>query len=66
MLVRDRVDARSPALAEVRGLVDRDLASERRNTANDAFYRQLRSRYEVEFDEEIQELASTVDEEDER
>ena len=56
--IDERTDAETPQFEKVRFLVERDFASERRNAVNDAFYRQLRSRYEVAFDEEIRELAA--------
>ena len=47
--VRERVEGRDPALAEVRDAAAREWLAERREKAREAFYRDLRSRYEVEI-----------------
>lgn len=49
VFVRERVEARDPALAEVRDAVAREWLAERRRQAREAFYRDLRSRYEVQI-----------------
>jgi len=47
--VERRVDARDPALEEVRDAVAREWLAERREQAREDLYRELRSRYEVEI-----------------
>jgi len=47
VLVQDRVDARMPALEEVREQVNNEYMSVRQREANEAMYEQLRSRYDV-------------------
>jgi hypothetical protein len=46
-----RADQRTPPLPEVRQAVLRDLQQERREQANAAAYREMRSRYQVEVDD---------------
>ncbi|MBN8509797.1 MAG: peptidyl-prolyl cis-trans isomerase [Burkholderiales bacterium] len=48
--VAERVPGRAPTLDEVRTAVARDFEKERRDRAAEAFYRQLRSRYEVRIE----------------
>ena len=45
--VKDRVEARLPALAEVRDSVLYEMLAEKKQQANQAFYQSLRERYEV-------------------
>ena len=63
--VDQRVERKMPTLDEARQFVLRDFLSDRRTQVNEAFRRQLRSRYEIVFDEEVQELAA-ADPESER
>jgi len=51
VFVRERVEGRDPALAEVREAVAREWLADRRQQAREDFYRDLRSRYEVEIAE---------------
>ena len=51
VFVRERVEGRDPTLAEVREAVAREWLADRRRQAREAFYRDLRSRYEVEIAE---------------
>jgi hypothetical protein len=50
VFVEQRVEGRTPALDEVRDAVRNDWLSARRAEANEAFYRNLRERYEVTVD----------------
>ncbi|MCE9657742.1 MAG: peptidyl-prolyl cis-trans isomerase [Burkholderiales bacterium] len=50
VFVSEQVPARMPPLAEVREAVERDWARDRRTTASDAMYRQLRQRYTVSIE----------------
>jgi hypothetical protein len=45
--VLERVDGRIPALAEVRGAVQREWLAARRKAVNEQFYQRLRERYTV-------------------
>jgi hypothetical protein len=47
VFVRERVDGRVPALAEVRQAVQREWLAARRMTVNEQFYQRLRARYTV-------------------
>jgi len=47
VLVRERVDGRLPALAEVRQAVQREWLAARRKDVNEQFYQRLRARYTV-------------------
>ena len=47
MCVRERVDGRVPALAEVREAVQREWLAARRKAVNEQFYQHLRARYTV-------------------
>ena len=47
VFVRERKDGRSPALADVRPLVEREFLSDRRKRRLDAMYEQLLARYRV-------------------
>jgi uncharacterized coiled-coil protein SlyX len=47
VLVRERVAAAPPALADVRPLVERELLAERRRTQLQALYERLLQRYTV-------------------
>ena len=49
VFIRERVEGRDPALAEVRDAVAREWLADRRRQAREDFYRDLRSRYEVEI-----------------
>jgi parvulin-like peptidyl-prolyl cis-trans isomerase-like protein len=49
VFIRERVEGRDPALAEVRDAVAREWLADRRRQAREDFYRDLRSRYEVEL-----------------
>ena len=57
--VDERVASKTPTLDEARRFVMRDLLSRRRAEVNDALHQQLRSRYEIVFDEQVQQLAAT-------
>jgi hypothetical protein len=45
--VRERVDGRGPALAEVREAVQREWFAARRKAVHEQFYQRLRARYTV-------------------
>ena len=47
VLVRERTDARLPALSEVRAQVEREFTADRRTRQLDAMYREFLSRYRV-------------------
>ena len=47
VFVRERVDGRVPALAEVRQAVQREWLAARRKAVNEQFYQRLRARYTV-------------------
>jgi hypothetical protein len=47
VFVRERVDGRIPALAEVREAVQREWLAARRKAVNEQFYQRLRARYTV-------------------
>jgi hypothetical protein len=47
VFVRERTDARSPALADVRPFVEREFLADRRKRQLDAMYERLRERYRV-------------------
>jgi hypothetical protein len=47
VLVREREEGRSPALAEVRPLVERDFTADRRRKSLDALYARMLDRYQV-------------------
>jgi parvulin-like peptidyl-prolyl isomerase len=49
VFVRERVEARDPALAEVRDAVAREWLAYRRERAREDLYRELRGRYEIEI-----------------
>lgn len=48
--VRRRVPSRQPPLAEVRGVVARDLGEQRLRSAADEYYARLRARFEITID----------------
>jgi hypothetical protein len=50
VLVGQRIPARTPPLAEIRAAVEREWADDRRASASDAWYRQLRQRYTVSIE----------------
>lgn len=60
--VRDRTESRVPALAEIRDSVAREWVAYRRRTAQETFFDQLRSQYEitVELDEWLNDPADDV------
>lgn len=47
VFVRERIDERTPELAEVRDAVEREWAAAKHNEAKTAFYDALRERYEI-------------------
>jgi hypothetical protein len=49
--VRERVDGRIPALAEVREAVQREWLAARRKAVNEQFYQRLRARYTVSVEQ---------------
>jgi hypothetical protein len=49
--VRERVDGRIPALAEVREAVQREWLAARRKAVNEEFYQRLRARYTVSVEQ---------------
>jgi hypothetical protein len=49
VFVRERVESRDPALAEIREAVAREWLADRRRQAREDSYRELRSRYQVEI-----------------
>ena len=49
--VSERVPKRLPELEEVLSRVRNDFVSQRRREANEAFYTELRSRYEISVEE---------------
>ena len=55
--IDERIESELLTLDDVRPLVVRDFMSSRRAAMNDAFYQQLRSRYQIEFDDEIRKIA---------
>jgi hypothetical protein len=54
--VSARTEARQPELSEIRDKVRWDVIAERRDTIDSAFYKELRQRYEVEFDQEAKQF----------
>ncbi len=56
VLVRERVEGRLPALAEVRDVVERELVAARRKAELEASYERLLSKYEVVIEEEASTL----------
>lgn len=58
VLVGDATPAREAALADVRLAVKRDVEAAQRQQADDAFYRALRKRYTVRYDEDVSLAAS--------
>jgi len=59
VLVSEKRPAEQPALAEVRAIVARDYAVERRESANRELYKRLRAEYRIEIDEEALRAAVT-------
>jgi predicted acetyltransferase len=58
VIINQRTEARLPALAEVRDSVLYEVLAERRQQANQAFYKALRERYQVIVEEQQAEMHS--------
>ena len=54
MRLEKRADGRVALLTEVRDTVERDLLHAQAQTANDAYYKSLRSKYAVRIEDESQ------------
>jgi hypothetical protein len=58
-IVHHRSEPRLPVLEEVIGLVREDMLRERRETANEAFFTELRAQYVIEYDDDVREFLDT-------